>query len=387
MSFENLLGYLSDLKHEVKRLQDEHISKSNHKKQMKKLKKLQENESTLLQRIDKLTHENEKYKKEIITVTKLQEHAEIQLKTAEETIATLHRGFKEREQSNNELRDENGRLQNDLEETKNAWNNLKQGKNLQKEYIEKKLKAVESKNGELDLSLKENEETIRNLKEELKILEYKNLELETNKKGLTLQLKQKKRHFDSLSAESPELAKKICKQQGYAVTSDCPGQPIIKMEPDEIHPDTKDSIKNFTCRYCYADWLATIPFSGRVTSDTHPFQDKIKTCSSRSELEDHIWMNHMIDECTGSLNVLKWEENGSTYICKEPDSKNGSCSFKTNSQDQYNAHLKLDHAKIHSLKSVVKVYSIRKYLGHLESTLTPDVQRHVYKTTGNRCTV
>ena len=371
MSFENLLGYLSDVKHEVKRLQDEHISKSNHRKQMKKLKKLQENESTLLQRIDQLAHENEKYKNEIVAVTKQKEHAEIQLKTAEETIATLHRGFKESERSKTDLRDENNKLQNDLEEIKTAWNKLKQGKNLQKEYTEKKLKAMESKNGELELSLKSNDET--------------------------LQLKQKKRHFDSLSAESPELAKKICKQQDHAIRSDCPGQPIIKMEPDEIPPDTTNSIKTFTCRYCYADCLATIPFSGRITSDTHPFQDKIKTCSSQSELEDHIWMDHKYDECIGSLNFLKWEEKGSTYICKEPDSKYGTCSFKSNSQDQYKAHLKVDHMKIQLFKGIVQIYSLRKYLRHLESTLTPDVQRHVYKTTGtitdattgtsNRCTV
>ena len=93
---------------------------------------------------------------------------------------------------------------------------LKQNKNFQKEYNQEKLKAIELKNEELESSLKSKDEAIRNLKEELQILENKNHELKTNKKGLKLELKQKQRHFDSLSAESPELANKICKQQGYA---------------------------------------------------------------------------------------------------------------------------------------------------------------------------
>ena len=216
MSFERLLGYISDLKYEIECLRDEHITKSKHEKKMKKLKKLQEIESTLLQRIDKLAHENEKYKNEIVAVTKQKDYAEAQLKSAEETIATLHRGFKESERSKIELRDKNTELENSLAETKKALDKLEQSKNLQQEYKEKKLKGMESKNGELELSLKSKDETIRNLNEELKILEYKNLELENNKKGLELEIRKRKRQFDSLSTESPEIANKICKQQGYA---------------------------------------------------------------------------------------------------------------------------------------------------------------------------
>ena len=54
-----------------------------------KLKKLQEKESMRLQQIENLAHENEKYKNEAVIAAKKKEHAVIQLKTANQTIANL----------------------------------------------------------------------------------------------------------------------------------------------------------------------------------------------------------------------------------------------------------------------------------------------------------
>ena len=350
MSFERLLGHVSDLKHEIECLHDEHISKSYHKKQMKKLKKLQESESTLLQRIDKLAHENEKYKNEIVAVTKQKDYAEAQLKSAEERIATLHRGFKERERSKTELRDENAELQNTLAETKKALDRLKQSKNLQQEYKEKKLKGMESKNGELESSLKSKDETIRNLNEELKILEYKNLELENNKKGLELEIRKRKRQFDSLSTESPEIANKICKQQGYAITSDSKKQCIIKMEPNDFCSDIKP-VNNFMCRICYYfEWLQTVPKTEDLNLSANP-ADTIKTFSSQSELHNHF----LIDHETQTF----WPMDGSIYACTESDSKNGTCRFRSNSKQAYEQHLSIDHAKI-QLLTKREIYELRK---------------------------
>ena len=226
---------------------------------------------------------------------------------------------------------------------------------------------METRNSKLESRLASNKETIHNLKEQVKILEHENhgLEhakkgLEHDKKGLELSLKQKKRQFESLSKESPEIANKICKQQGYAITSDGQGKPTMKLEPGEIL-DTKHSSKNFMCRDCYSGWLSKIPESGDLTMVPNPV-DEIKTFSSQSDLEAHI----LVDHTTGREKILKCWQDGSTYTCAEPDSKNGTCSFKSNSKHQYRMHLKVDHANIHRA-SIYEIYDLKSCIFHLKS--------------------
>ena len=214
------------------------------------------------------------------------------------------------------------------------------------------------KNKALELSLKSKDEEIRNFKEELKILECKNHELKTNKKGLKLELKQKQRRFDSLSAESPELANKICKQQGYAITSDCGKQPIIKMEPNDSCSNIRTvNTGNFMCLHCYLRWLKTVPKSEDLTLSANP-ADKIKLFSSQSELENHYVNYHnmnIIHQFDGFIYA-----SDIIYNCTEPDSKNGTCRFKSDSKQSYENHRKLDHAKI-QLLTTREIYELRKY--------------------------
>ena len=403
---------------DLNRLRDEYVSKSYHKQQLKRLEKMKDNQNkTLQERFNKLAEENKEYKSkideikkerellsgisetyekleqenfnirnEIVLIRKRKELMECELNerisSLKDQLETFRDGLdfeiEDNEKRETKLRNEKNALQNELDEGKKTYDKLKdefaclkqKNQSLHNNFTEgqAKIKDIQSKNDELEVLLKTNKETIDNLKEELKILEHKNdgLEhakkaLEHDKKGLELTLKQKKRQFESLSKESPEIASKICKQQGYAITSGSQSRPVIKMEPGEFNMDIKNSSKNFMCRDCYSDWLSKIPKSGDLTLVPKPL-DQIKTFSSQTDLEDHILVDHII----GRKNILKCWQEGSTYICTEPDSKNGTCGFKSNSQHQYNMHVKVDHAQIRSF-NIYEIYGLKSYLYHLKS--------------------
>ena len=383
MSFEKLIGHLQVLRKayptifsiqdEVDRLHDEHmictslhVSKSVYKKKVKKIEKMKEQYNTILTRCDKLAAENEKlaaendrYKNVIAVISKRNDIAKSQLAAANDASSSTE----------TKLREENARLQNQLNESEEQNKNqisiltkrndlaerklrdenarlqhqLDQNKNLQKEYNEKKIKALESRNGELESSLKTS-------KEDFEILQNQHEGIKRSKRALELQLQQKKRHFESLSTESPEIASKICEQQGYAITSSEPAIQV-KSEPTDFCSATY-SINNFMCRVCYYSWLCEVPKSGfRIPTE------EIKTFSSQSELEDHFSNDHDHDRNS----FLKLWQKGSIYICKEPDSKNGTCGFKSNSEVEYDAHLKVDHAKIQLLDKN-QIYELRYHL-------------------------
>ena len=382
MSFEKLIDHLKvirktyptifSIQDEVERLRDEHmictslhISKSLYNKKVKKIERLKEQYNTILTRCDKLAAENEKLAAEnernknvIAVISKRNNIAESKLAAANDSSssketklreenARLQSQLREMEKKNEnqiailskrhdlaerKLRDENARLQHQLE----------QNKNLHQDYNAKKLKALESRNNELESSLKTS-------RENFEILQNQHEGLKRSKTALELELKQKKRQFESLSTESPEIATKICKQQGYAITA---SQPVIKSEPKDFCSNSY-SINNFMCRVCYLGWLSEVPKSGF----RNPMEE-IKTFSSQSDLEGHFLNDHNVDRNT----FLKYWQQGSTYICKEPDSKNGICEFKSNSERAYDAHLKFDHAKIHFLDNN-QIYELR-YLSH-----------------------
>ena len=385
MSFEKLIDHLKvirktyptifSIQDEVERLRDEHmictslhISKSLYNKKVKKIERLKEQYNTILTRCDKLAAENEKLAAEnernknvIAVISERNNIAESKLAAANDSRSSKETKWREENarlqgqltemEAKNEnqiailskrhdlaerkLRDENARLQHQLE----------QNKNLNQDYNAKKLKALESRNHELESSLKTS-------RENFEILQNQHEGLKRSKTALELELKQKKRQFESLSTESPEIATKICKQQGYAITS---SQPVIKSEPKDFCSNAY-SINNFMCRVCYWVWLSEVPKSG-FRNPT----EEIKTFSSQSELEYHFLNDHNVDRNT----FLKYWQQGSTYICKEPDSKNGICEFKSNSEQAYDAHLNFDHAKIQFFDNN-QIYELR-YLSNYAS--------------------
>ena len=391
--FRNAYQTIYSIQENLERLRDEYISKSYHKQQLKKSVKIYENQhKTLQERFNKLEEENQKYKKEIadtksenkdlenecVLIRKRKELMECELNEKNSSLKLENETFRDRldseieesEQRETKLRKENLALQNELEELKEM------NQRLEDDYGRLKQKNQSLHNNFNENQNKFNDIKIRNseLKEDLKILELKNdgLEhakkgLQSDKKGLELELKQIKRQFESLSKESPEIANKICKQQGYAITSGYEGKPIIKMEPGETPMDKKNSSKNFMCRDCYSDWLSKIPKSGDLTMAPNPIKE-IKSFSSQSDLKAHILNDHI------SANVLKCWQEGSKYICQEPDSKNGTCSFRSNSEHQYNMHLKVDHAKIQFI-NIYQIYGLKSYLFNLKS-FRPITQYH-----------
>lgn len=360
--FRKAYPTIFSIQENLERLRDEYISKSYHKQQLRKSAEILQNQNkTLHERINKLEEENQKYKNECVLIGKRKELMECELNEKISSLKIENETFRDRldyeieesEQRETKLRKEKQALQNELEELK------KRNQTLEDEFGRLKQQNQCLHNNLTENQNKFNDIKTRNseLKEDLKILELKNdgLEhakkgLQSDKKGLELELKQIKRQFESLSKESPEIASKICKQQGYAITSSQPVIPI-KSEPTEFCSATY-SINNFMCRICYYSWLCEVPKSGfRIPTD------EIKTFSSQSELEDHFSNDHDHDR----KSFLKLWQKGSIYICKEPDSKNGTCGFKSNSEREYDTHLKVDHAKIQFLDKN-QIYELRYHL-------------------------
>ena len=392
--FRTAFSKIFSIQDNLERLRDEYLPKSKHKQQLKKLVQINENQNKSLQeRFKKLEEENEIYKKktaaaenesdklrnENVLIRKRKELMECDLNEKNSSLKIENETFRgrldseieESEQRETKLRKENIALQNELEELKKRNHKLEDelGRLKQKnQSLHNNFNENQNKFNDIKTRNSELKETVDDLTEALKILENKNhgLEhakrgLEYDKKGLELTLKQNKRQFESLSKESPEIASKICKQQGYAITSDCQSTSFVKTEPGEKVLETKHINKNFMCRDCYSDWLSKIPKSGDLTMVPNPV-DEIKTFSSQSDLEAHI----LVDHTTGREKILKCWQDGSTYTCTEPDSKNGTCSFKSNSEDQYRMHLKVDHARIRRA-NIYEIYGLKSYLFHLKS--------------------
>ena len=377
--FRKAYPTIFSIQENLERLRDDYISKSYHKQQLRKSAEILQNQNkTLHERINKLEEENQKYKNECVLIGKRKELMECELNEKISSLKIENETFRDRldyeieesEQRETKLRKEKQALQNELEELKKR-----------NQTIEDEFGRLKQQNQSLHNNFTENQNKFNDIKtknselmEDLKILELKNdgLEhakkgLQSDKKGLELELKQIKRQFESLSKESPEIASKICKKQGYAITSGNEGKPLIKMEPGEITMDTKISSRNFMCRDCYSGWLSKIPKSGDLTMAPNPLEE-IKMFSSQSDLKAHILTDHI------SANVLKCWQEGSTYICQEPDLKNGTCSFRTNSEHQYNMHLKVDHAKVQFI-NIYQIYGLKSYLFNLKS-FRPITQYH-----------
>ena len=391
--FRKAYPTIFSIQENLERLRDEYVSKSYHKQQLKKSAKIHENQNkTLQERFKKLEEENQKYKNEItatksenkdlknecVLIRKRKELMECELNETNSSLKIENETFRDRldyeieenERRETKLQKEKIALQNELDELK------KKNQELEDEYG-----RLKQKNQSLHNNFNENQNDLNGIKtknselqEDLKILELKNDGLEHAKKGLQsdnkrleLELKQIKRQFESLSRENPEIASKICKKQGYAITSEYEGKPVIKIEPGEITLDTKNSNKNFMCRDCYSDWLSKIPKSGDLAMAPNPIKE-IQIFSSESDLKAHILTEHI------SANVLKCWQEGSTFICQEPDSKNGTCSFKSNSEHQYKMHLKVDHARIQFI-NIYQIYGLKSYLFNLKS-FRPITQYH-----------